>query len=529
MPLTDIAIRNAKPKEKSYKLSDFAGLYLEVTTTGSKLWRVKYRINGKEKRLALGSYPMVTLAEAREERDAARKLIAKGKDPVQVRLAQKRQAQLENENNFAFIANEWFEYASPRWAKTTQYKAKLYLQNVPNTTWWNPCRPSCKLLQLPCSFDHAHDTPWLVEVNARGGKMLSRDEAQETWASVARTDVWNDESLIGAGDLQRGSIRTRSIMKVASEPRKHHFLPQFYLRGFSVDQRGIFQIEKSTSRYYGCQIRDIAAIRDYHELDGADTNDPYLFEKKLAEVESLQATHLQSILAEGLSAEEHRVNLLQLLAIMRMRVPAVKEHIDRSYGATVRATILALQRSGRLPTPPKRLEERLRVENLEFKVLNWKRLEVMFRMGSSEKVLQILGRMRATLYRAPLGSRFITSDQPVALYHPTLWRSAYGAGPSTPGVEVSFPLSSGALIMLDHLAQPHSECLATHAEVEEFNRRTAVMAQEYIYTGEAPQSVVTLAQRSSGVFAGFCHGDFDAGKEFLQIHRFIPVGPAERG
>jgi integrase len=129
MPLTDIAIRNAKPKEKSYKLSDFAGLYLEVTTTGSKLWRLKYRINGKEKRLALGSYPMVTLAEAREERDAARKLIAKGKDPVQVRLAQKRQAQLENENNFAFIANEWFEYASPRWAETTQYKAKLYLQN----------------------------------------------------------------------------------------------------------------------------------------------------------------------------------------------------------------------------------------------------------------------------------------------------------------------------------------------------------------------------------------------------------------
>jgi hypothetical protein len=72
---------------------------------------------------------MVTLAEAREERDAARKLIAKGKDPVQVRQAQKRQAQLENENNFAFIANEWFEYASPRWAETTQYKAKLYLQN----------------------------------------------------------------------------------------------------------------------------------------------------------------------------------------------------------------------------------------------------------------------------------------------------------------------------------------------------------------------------------------------------------------
>ena len=317
-------------------------------------------------------------------------------------------------------------------------------------------------------------------------------------------------------------------MKAASEPRKHHFLPQFYLRGFSIDRRGIFQVEKSTGRHYVCQIKDIAAIRDYHELDGTDTDDPYLFEKKLAEVEGQQAAHLQSTLVEGITQEHHRLSLLELLAVMRMRVPAVKEHIDRSYGSTVRATALALQRSGRLPTPPKGLEETLRVENLDIKVLNWKCLEVMFRMGSSEKVLHILARMRATLYRAPFGSRFVTSDQPVALYHPTLWKSAYGAGPGTLGVEVSFPLSSRALVMLDHIAQPHSERVATCAEVEEFNRRTVVMAQEYIYTGETPKGAATLAQKSSTVFAGFRHEDIDAGKEFLQIHRFIPVGPAVR-
>lgn len=317
-------------------------------------------------------------------------------------------------------------------------------------------------------------------------------------------------------------------MKAASEPRKHHFLPQFYLRGFSVDRCGIFQIEKSTGRHYGCQIKDIAAIRDYHELDGADTDDPYLFEKKLAEVEGQQAAHLQNTLAEGIALEHHRLKLLELLAIMRMRVPAVKEHIDRSYGSTVRATALALQRSGHLPKPPKGLEEKLRVENLDIKVLNWKCLEVMFRMGSSEKVLQILARMRATLYRAPFGCRFVTSDQPVALYHPTLWKSAYGAGPGTLGVEVSFPLSSRVLVMLDHVALPHSERVATCAEVDEFNRRTVVMAQEYIYTGETPQGAAALAKKSSRVFAGFRHDDIDAGKEFLQIHRFIPVGPAAR-
>ena len=316
-------------------------------------------------------------------------------------------------------------------------------------------------------------------------------------------------------------------MKFLSEPRKHHFLPQFYLRGFSVDRRGIFQIEKLTGRHYGCQIKDIAAIRDYHELDGADTEDPYAFEKQLAEIEGQQATHLQNTLVEGIAQDHHRLNVLELLAIMRMRVPAVKEHIDRSYGSTVRATALALQRSGRLPKPPKGLEEVLRVENLDIQILNWKCLEVMFRMGTSETVLQILASMRATLYRAPFGSRFVTSDQPVVLYHTTLWKSAYGAGPGTLGVEVSFALSSRALLMLDHAALPHSERIATSVEVEEFNRRTVAMAQEYIYTSETPESVAAVVQSSSRVFAGFRHDDIDVGTEFLQIHRFIPVGPAQ--
>lgn len=74
--LTDTAIRKAKPKEKPYKVSDSQGLYLLVNPRGSKLWRVKYRMNGVERKLALGSYPEITLAEARSARDAARRQLA---------------------------------------------------------------------------------------------------------------------------------------------------------------------------------------------------------------------------------------------------------------------------------------------------------------------------------------------------------------------------------------------------------------------------------------------------------------------
>src|ERR1700730_14410564 len=87
MPLTDTAIRNAKPGEKAVRLFDGGGLYLEVSPTGGKWWRLKYRLNGKEKRLSLGVYPDVSLKDARERRDASRKLLADGIDPSENRKA----------------------------------------------------------------------------------------------------------------------------------------------------------------------------------------------------------------------------------------------------------------------------------------------------------------------------------------------------------------------------------------------------------------------------------------------------------
>ncbi|MDL2354596.1 MAG: Arm DNA-binding domain-containing protein [Pseudomonadota bacterium] len=87
-PLTDLHVRNAKKREKPYKLADGGGLYLEVTPAGTKLWRLKYRqLNGKENRLHFDAYPEVSLSVARERRDAARTLLGAGIDPGQARDA----------------------------------------------------------------------------------------------------------------------------------------------------------------------------------------------------------------------------------------------------------------------------------------------------------------------------------------------------------------------------------------------------------------------------------------------------------
>jgi len=113
MPLTDAAARNAAPREKAYRLADSGGLYLEVAPSGGKYWRLKYRFAGKEKRLSLGVYPAVSLAEARLQREAAKKKLRDGIDPSHAKQAEKRTLRLNAENSFEAVAREWHAKFAP--------------------------------------------------------------------------------------------------------------------------------------------------------------------------------------------------------------------------------------------------------------------------------------------------------------------------------------------------------------------------------------------------------------------------------
>ncbi len=117
MALTNIEITKAKPLDKAYKLSDSGGLYLLVNPTGSKSWRLKYRFLGKEKVLSLGQYPHVSLLEAREARDGAKKLLAKGQDPNEVKQKQVYEAKKEAANTFESVALEWHEKNKVKWVE----------------------------------------------------------------------------------------------------------------------------------------------------------------------------------------------------------------------------------------------------------------------------------------------------------------------------------------------------------------------------------------------------------------------------
>ncbi|ENZ7793918.1 TPA: tyrosine-type recombinase/integrase [Klebsiella pneumoniae] len=116
MPLNDMQIRRAKPEAKAYTLGDGQGLSLLIEPNGSKSWRFRYRYAGKPKMISLGVYPTITLADARSRRDDARKLVAEGKNPSEVRKEQKIAWQTESESAFKKIATEWHQMKSAKWS-----------------------------------------------------------------------------------------------------------------------------------------------------------------------------------------------------------------------------------------------------------------------------------------------------------------------------------------------------------------------------------------------------------------------------
>jgi integrase len=129
MPLTSVAITKAKPTGKTQRLFDGGGMYLEISPAGGKWWRWKYRYTGKEKRLSLGTYPDTGLAEARDKRDEARRLLASGVDPGQQRKAARSAGAERSANSFEVLAREWHGKQSSVWVPLHASRIMLRLEN----------------------------------------------------------------------------------------------------------------------------------------------------------------------------------------------------------------------------------------------------------------------------------------------------------------------------------------------------------------------------------------------------------------
>jgi hypothetical protein len=144
--LTRLEVENARPKDKPYRLFDGRGMYLEISPSGGRYWRLKYRFEGRENRISLGVYPDVGIKEARERCDEARRKLANGVDPSAHRKLDKVMANEKAVNTFEAIAREWFAMHSKRWAQS--HSGKLIRRLEMYIFPWLGARPIVDLKPL---------------------------------------------------------------------------------------------------------------------------------------------------------------------------------------------------------------------------------------------------------------------------------------------------------------------------------------------------------------------------------------------
>lgn len=217
MALTDTTIqKKLKPAAKPYKISDGGGLYLLIAPDGARYWRMAYRFHGKQRTLALGVYPLVSLSDAREQRDEAKKLLAAGADPVQAKRERKRAEKLSAANTFEAVAREWHENQKGDW--TENYSAQVLTRLEADLFPTLGARPIAGI-----------EPPELLDALRKVEKRGALDIAKRLRQIAGQVFRY----AIGDGRAKRDpSADLKGMLKAAGRQEHHKAMPREELPGF---------------------------------------------------------------------------------------------------------------------------------------------------------------------------------------------------------------------------------------------------------------------------------------------------------
>lgn len=235
MALTDVTIRNAKPRAKPYKMGDAFGLFVLIQPSGGKLWRFKYRFDGREKKLAIGTYPVIGLAEARRRRDQARELLAAGKDPSRERQRENLRSQVQAGNTFAAIAEEYCDKrkrdGQKAWAASTAARSEylISLLKVP-------------LGRMPITDIEPADVLAAVRKIERKGQLESARRTLQLAGAVFRYAV---------ATARLSSDPTRDLRGALTAPTVTHY-------GAIIDPARVGELLRAIDGYEGQPITKLA-------------------------------------------------------------------------------------------------------------------------------------------------------------------------------------------------------------------------------------------------------------------------------
>ena len=268
-----------------------------------------------------------------------------------------------------------------------------------------------------------------------------------------------------------------------NQPRKHHYLPKFYLRRFSSDGKRLSQIEKSTGKNYICSLNDVASIKDFYRIETGGKEDDFVLESFLSDIESKLATALREAIEHGVSSREIHECLVVLISLLRLRIPSMVSQTEELIRQVARSTAILLHRTHQIPSSsPSRIAD-FEKDKVPIKVLRTFPLGIMISLAFDKDILNVLLGMRPVIIDAPENCSFFTCDQPVAFYNPSAtFNQARGVAIEDPGSEITLPLSSKNLLKLEWSENDPDRIIASPEEVDEYNRRSVIMASSYIFT-----------------------------------------------
>jgi integrase len=257
IPLSDAKVRNVKPKDKNYKLADGGGLYMLVSPTGGKLWRMKYIYGSKEKLLSFGSYPTIALSEARQCRDDAKKLLDKGIDPAMHKKATKETRNENIANSFEPVAREWHSHKISEWSP--DHAATIQKRLEKDIFPW--------LGDMPLVYITAKDIKGVVDrVKSRGTIEAARrllTIINQVFTYAISTDRANFNIAVGLKGYLPPSSKTKKHMAAVIDPKELAPL----LRAMDGYQGGfIAQCALKLLPLFFCRPGELRHL-EWHEID----------------------------------------------------------------------------------------------------------------------------------------------------------------------------------------------------------------------------------------------------------------------